>query len=713
VKRVAGKRLAEKPNSPRQKSLRLENGGSETCPITAQWGGSPAGPRLRPAFLALAGALICLSAFGQTQNRQRIDVQNYAGEIRIDPKAQTLAATVTVHFLAVDDVSAVAFELNNTLSLDKVTDEQGRQIQASRLKDDMSVRLTLPQPIAKGQAGALTFVYDGKLTGDEESPVFGIKFAAIHPDFAYLLYPARWFPINDYTVDRFSADWKITVPAGYKALGSGVDSSEPGSDGMTSTRWKFSQPSFPGSIAVVRSDSPNTITSAGVATTFCFRESASMAGAYGDEFGRAMGFFTDLYGAPPKVNMTVVETETGAPNGYSAPGLVFLAPKSIGKDVNLKIVANQVARQWWEEKMSPTTRNHLWIENGMARYSELLYLESVNGPGALETERHDVFVTALTVDNPPLIQSARLEDYSPEYWAATAGKGAAVVQMLRDVLGEANFKKLLLTVPQQFAWKSLNTDDFHAVAQDIYGQSLNYFFQQWIESSGAPQFTLKYTVSRVKNAVVSPGGDPQPGFRVMGTISQDLDLFSMPVTLHIETEGNPEERQIQVVGTSSDFSVDTYGKPRNGAEGVTLDPKDKVLKFNDTTRVEVAIRKGEQHAEVNEFPEALKEYQKALDVVRNSSLAHYRIGEIFFLQGNWTSASNAFHDALTGDGSPMWTQVWSHIHLGWIYDISDQRPRALSEYNQALRTKDNSFSAQEEAQKGVDHPYQRPRTASN
>jgi len=668
---------------------------------------------VKPGYkLAVALASVSLAAFGQTQNRQRIDVQDYTGDVRIDPKAQTLAASITVRFLAIDDASTVSFELNNALSLDKVTDEQGRQIPASRLQEDMSVRLTLPQPIPKGQSGALTFTYDGKLTGEEESPVFGIKFAAIHPDFAYLLYPARWFPVNEYTVDRFSSDLKITVPTGYQVLASGIDSNEPAPDGMTTTRWKFSQPSFPGSIAVVRRDSANTITSAGVSTTFSFRDSAAMAGAYGEEFARAMTFFTDLYGIPPKANLTVVETEAGAPNGYSAPGLVFLSPKGIGKDVNLKLVANQVARQWWEEEISPTTRNHLWIENGMARYSELLYIEHVNGSAALETERHDTFITALTVENPPLIQSGRLEDYSPEYWAATAGKGAAVLQMLRDVMGDDNFMKLLKTVPERFAWKSINTDDFHAVAQEIYGQSLNYFFQQWIESSGAPELKIKYTVLRVRDAHVGTSGEPQPGFRVMGTITQDLDLFRMPVTLHIETNGNPEEKQVEVVGTSSDFSVDTFGEPRNGPDGITLDPKGKILKFDNTTRVEVAIRKGEQHAEVNEYAEALKEYQKALDVVRNSSLAHYRIGELFFLQGNWQSAANAFKDAISGDLTPKWTEVWSHIHLGWIWDISDQRPRALSEYQQALRSKDNSYNAQEEAQKGIEHPYQRPRTTN-
>ena len=69
----------------------------------------------------------------------------------------------------------------------------------------MSVRVSLPQPLRKGKPATLTFVYDGKLTGQEESPVFGIKFAAITPDVAYLMYPARWFPVNDYTIDRFTS----------------------------------------------------------------------------------------------------------------------------------------------------------------------------------------------------------------------------------------------------------------------------------------------------------------------------------------------------------------------------------------------------------------------------------------------------------------------------------------------------------------------------
>ena len=121
----------------------------------------------------------------------------------------------------------------------------------------------------------------------------------------------------------------------------------------------------------------------------------------------------------------------------------------------------------------------------------------------------------------------------------------------------------------------------------------------------------------------------------------------------------------------------------------------------------VAIRRGEQFAEVSEFGDALKEYQKALETNRNSSLAHYRIAEVYFLQNNYQSAANEFREALNGDLEPKWTEVWAHINLGKIFDITGQRDRAVNEYNLAIRTKDNTQGAQEEAAKYLKTPYER------
>jgi aminopeptidase N len=508
------------------------------------------------------------------------------------------------------------------------------------------------------------------------------------------MYPARWFPVSGYTTDRFASQMHITVPAGYTALGTGMDTQSTAGD-KTTFNFKFTRASFPGSIAVVK-DQPVKALAEGVTTTVYFRgPEAAQAQPVGEKIGQMMAHFTGFFGIPPYANLTVIETEADAPKGYAAPGLIFLAPSALNPQPSDNVLANEVSRQWWEELVSPTTRNHLWITNGLAAYCELLWTEHDVSAGAMQTALKGVMVDSLTVDTVPIIQSSRLEDYSPELWALTGAKGATVLSMLRNMLGDEKFFAVLKAFAQDDGWKSVNTDDFQKVAETVSKKELGYFFTEWIESSGAPQFKLEYTVFR----------EQQKGFRVMGKITQDLDTFRMPVDLKITTEGNPEEAKVEVVGTSSEFSVDTFGKPKS----VEIDPNSMVLHYEPDIRVQVAIRKGEQFAAMSEFGDALKEYQKALETNRTSSLAHYRMAEVYFLQQTWQSAINEFREALNGDLNPKWTEVWAHINMGRIYDISGSRDRAVNEYNQAIRTKDNTQGAQAEAAKLLKTAYEKPK----
>ena len=65
--------------------------------------------------------------------------------------------------------------------------------------------------------------------------------------------------------------------------------------------------------------------------------------------------------------------------------------------------------------------------------------------------------------------------------------------------------------------------------------------------------------------------------------------------------------------------------------------------------------------------------------------------------------------ALSGDLDPKWTEVWAHIGLGKIFELTGQRDRAVNEYNLAIRTKDDTQGAQEEAGKYLKTPYERQR----
>jgi tetratricopeptide (TPR) repeat protein len=195
------------------------------------------------------------------------------------------------------------------------------------------------------------------------------------------------------------------------------------------------------------------------------------------------------------------------------------------------------------------------------------------------------------------------------------------------------------------------------------------------------------------------------GFQVVGKVKQTLDTFSMPMEIEVQTEGNPETKTIQVTGAETPFSIDTFGRPKPG--GIILDPHDYILKASERLRIRSIISRGESLQDQNRFMDAIEQYQRALDVQKNNSLALFRMGEAFFYQKNYTAAANSFRSAIGGDMDlgTKWVEAWSHLYMGKIYDVTGQRERAVNEYRLAKQTRDNTGGAQEEADKYSKAPY--------
>src|ERR1700690_3762182 len=139
------------------------------------------------------------------------------------------------------------------------------------------------------------------------------------------------------------------------------------------------------------------------------------------------------------------------------------------------------------------------------------------------------------------------------------------------------------------------------------------FFSQWLNSTGVPEFKMEYIVYRT-----------QKGFKVVGKIHQDLDTFRMPVEIRVDTEGNPEFKKLLVSGTTSDFIIETFGRPK--PNGIVIDPNNNLLKSSPRLRVHAAIARGEAFAELGKYYEAIQQYQRALDLQSGNSLANFRMG---------------------------------------------------------------------------------------
>ncbi len=649
----------------------------------------PSARKLSGAFTFLLAAASAFAA----PTRPQLKVTAYNIQADLDPKAGKLTAAAIVTFTALEDLTTPTFELNNGLTITSITDNKNKPLTSERLTPQNAIRVTLANPIPKGTSVTWTFDYTGSPTV-ETSPVEGIKLVAVADPISILLYPGRWFPMSQtglYT-DRFTAEMHITVPSDERVVGSGATGT-PKSVGGTKTEYAFNwtKPGFPGTIVAGKFIAPQHVSNFNLYT---LAEHKSGALEFGALASKEFEFMSSTFGQPETTQMNIVELPQDTVSASWGPGLAAIAGNRIVDHTATRLLANTLAHQWFGSEISPATLNDAWITNGMSRYAELLYLEDSAGRSSFQTAVGDISAGALAYDTEPLSTMGRLDPFSPQFQSMTLEKGAMIFHMLRWELGNEAFDGMLRSLLSEYTDKSVRTRDVQdaalAVGHDM--ADLGPFFAQWIDGTGAPQFTDKYTVYRLGN---------NKGFRTVGAISQDLDLFRMPVELRIETEGKTEVRRVDVTGTDSSYSVETFGRPRR----ITIDPQAWVLKSTPDLAVKVAVLRGQQLVGQGDLTGALVEYQKALDANKNSSLAAYRIGEIFFQQHNYQSAANSFRDALRGDGDPKWTEVWSHIELGRIFDVTGQRERAVNEYRQAVQTNDNTQGAVNEARNSLTHPY--------
>jgi aminopeptidase N len=668
--------------------------------------------RLRPASIFLAGSVLMLalaapgSASAQAgPARPTLNITGYTINAEIRPADHMLDATAQVTFTPVDDLPTVTFDLHGALRVDKVTDASGAALNGQRGAEATLV-VTPQNPLPKGQAVTWTFHYSGQLENGEGGPVEGLKLAYVGDPITYLLYAARWFPMTGYSTDRFTAQIHVKVPTGYEVIGSGgTGAAKAAGNGEQQWDFNWDKPGFPGTIIVGKFLPPVSVQGATNIKVYTTAEHKAAAADYAGTALREFAYFTSAFGIPESTKLNVVELPNDTVPAFWAPEIAAVGGNFIGGKNAFRLLANTMAHQWWGSEVSPASLNDSWITNGMARYGELMYLEDDQGRGALNAAIQDVSAGALAYDTIPLSSAATVggsagnsdvaRAYSPQFQSMTLDKGALVYHMLRWEVGDDSFTKILRTVISENKDKGVSTRDFERIAEQQSQQQLTPFFAEWLDGTGAPTFKNNYAVYRLGN---------NKGFRTIGEIQGDMDLFNMPLDLRVETEGKTVDKRIDVVGTDSQFVIDTFGRPRR----VVIDPDNWILKSTPDLQVRVDILRGQQLAAQGDTGGALQQYQNALKADPQSSLAHYRIGELLFTMRNYQAAVNAYRDCLNGDLEPRWTEVWSHIAVGKIFDITGQRDRAVQEYRQALQTNDNTAGALNEARHWIQTAYKRP-----
>lgn len=700
---------------------------------------------MKTIFIAMRMPLwICLAIapFATAQQTPPIHINTYSINVTLDPAHHSMAAQAAVTFTALKDLEAVSFQLNPALRISGMADATGQSLNGGRVSaDNSAIRITPSTPLKQGESVTWTFTYSGAFdnTAKENGNTATVQLASIGEPVSYLLYASRWFPTTQSMTDRFTATMHIHVPAGERVFGSGLTGApHPDENGLMIFDFDWPRPGFPGTIITGRFSEPdasevnpnvrvyfiNNSDAAGLhqqnvgshsthplmAVFAQGRPSTALRSARNDKSSmdetvfrdqklaamanEQYSYFTSQFGPADSNRLNVVELPDGTVPAYSAPEIAAVAGRQMRGDDSSRLLANTIAHQWWGNDVSPATRNDAWITNGMCRYAELAYLEHTAKPSVFADAVLNVSASALAYDTVPLANSAHYKPFSTEFQAMTYDKGAMIFRMLRWQIGDAAFQQTLRKILSQHDG-FISSAEVEKIAENASHQDLRPFFLQWLDSTGAPTLKDNWTLYRLGN---------NKGFRTIGEITENLDLFQMPVEVRMESEGKTVARRVDVSGPQTQFTIDTAGMPRN----ISLDPDRWLLRNDSDMQVRVHILRGQNMAAENDSARAIREYRQALEINSISSLASYRLGEIYFEQRNYQAAADAFRDALHGDDVPKWTEVWSDLKLGEIFDASSQRDRAVNQYREALQTQDDTGGALGVARTYLQHPYQPP-----
>src|SRR6267143_1621012 len=590
--------------------------------------------------------------------------EHYDVSASLDAIGQSISATAKIDFKAVETSSSVRVELHPNLIVKEVKGADGKPLTFERdNQNPLMVIVQLPTPVATAGHVTLTYTYAGLLVNEENSPVPGVRAALINKDGAYLLLPARWFPLTNFPSNRYTATFRLNVPDLFAVAGTGKASAPspmPGKNAVEGGRLLYTfeckRLAQHGTFVVGNLQlNPKQAEGINVAV-YAPRAASANAQNFAESVARSAIVFSDMFGPIPDPSFTLIQIPDGTLRDFAAPGVLFLSQHIWDPKASDRTIARLVASQWWGIQVLPATPSDVWISDGLARYSAALYAEQNAGKEAGLKAVDEFAVGALMYeDAAPVAQAARLAPYSPDYRSVVMNKGAMLFHMLRAQMGDVAFKSALHDFYFQFAEKGARIEDFEKIAEH-----------------------------RAQASVKPP---------------------QEPLDLRIDTEGNPELKTVDVIGTESGFTVETFGRPKPG--GIKVDPNNVILKGSVSLRARAAVARGEELAEQGRFYDAIAQYQRALSIQPNRPLANFRMGEAFFYQKNYQAAANAFRDSLqtVPEAAEKWTEVWGHLYLGKIFDLLGQRARAVHEYSKAKQTNDDTGGAQQVAEQLLKKAY--------
>lgn len=438
--------------------------------------------RAAAALVLLTALSFEASAISATTQARGFDVHGYAAQLHPDVTARTLTGTQTIDLTITAPVATqLQFDVGG-LVIDAVT-MRGQAVSFS--VSNKKLIIALPNPVKKGKRLKLAVRYHG-------SPRHGLQF---HPEASqiYTVFStSEWLVTVDAPDERAALDLSVVLPAGYRAIGNGpiVSKKKTGVDQVV-YRWRQRKPvpSFSYGFAAGKFNEIES-TSNGFRLRFLSRTlTDEQAHRLLANTGDMIAFFGERSGVPysGKYDQALV-TET---IGQEAASFALLSEaygqSTLAGTSTEELIAHEVAHQWWGIGTTCRSWGDFWLNEGFATFMAAAYVQHRYGDAQYVSavNRWRARLDKLKADGKDHeLVYERWDKPSRDDRAVVYQKGAYVLHLLRQELGDAAFWKGIREYSRQFANTSVVTSDFKGAMERSSGRSLDDFFSRWVTGTG-------------------------------------------------------------------------------------------------------------------------------------------------------------------------------------------------------------------------------------
>lgn len=372
-----------------------------------------------------------------------------------------------------------------------------------------------------------------------------------------------WFPCYDFPNDKATSELTVTLPAKYTTLSNGtlVSVTENRNQKTRTFHWKEGKPHS--SYLIMLAAGEYTVLRDRVGPLpleyYVYPGQVEDARACFSQTPRMIRFFSEKIGFPypweKYAQVLIRDFVVGGMENTSATSLadeatVYNARARLDNSP-VSLIAHELAHQWWGDVVTCRDWRHLWLNESFASYFDPLYFEYSVGRDEFDYQMYNAQKRGIEVDKhlgrKPIVSVG-------SYGENVYPRGAAVLHMLRFVLGDDLFWRSIHHYITKYQFQNVETNDLKVAVEEATGLNLYWFFNQWVYGAGYPVFEVSYLWNDTRHCV-------DLHVRQTQTTDSLTGIFRTPVDIEVTTPAGSVMHRVTLTSADTVVTLTAPARP--------------------------------------------------------------------------------------------------------------------------------------------------------